>query len=428
MRPGLAIRSVRLVRNRPDSRPRLAGLTGGPGEAFGPDTSSHRRADRLRDDQSVAWQPAEYRDQDHRATIGGWTPGADDLGPAGDPGPTDDPGLADDPGPAEDRVRASHHDPGREGEPAVEDRRPGERAVPAPKPRRRHRSGHRPWARLAKRWVPESLRESRVDPGRRGALLLTVVAAVAALVAAVGVWWDRPQPRPVQSVSLSQLSSGVAPGATGSGVGLPGTAASGATLDAAELPPAEPSGRAAGRKDSASTAADSSTAAHPTVIVVSVTGAVHKPGLVRLRDGARVADAIEKAGGATSQANLTGLNLAQKLTDGASVVVADSVSATGSGSTVSGAGAGAGAGTGTGTGTESTGEPGSVPGPAGGKVDLNTADVAALDALPGVGPVTAASIVSWRQKNGHFTSVEQLQEIQGIGPAKYASLSPLVTV
>ena len=62
------------------------------------------------------------------------------------------------------------------------------------------------------------------------------------------------------------------------------------------------------------------------------------------------------------------------------------------------------------------------------QLDLNTADAAALDALPGVGPVTAASIVAWREKNGRFTSVEQLQEIQGIGPAKYAALTPLVRV
>jgi competence protein ComEA len=152
------------------------------------------------------------------------------------------------------------------------------------------------------------------------------------------------------------------------------------------------------------------------VIVVSVTGAVKRPGLVRLSVGARVAEAISKAGGVTARANLTGLNLAEKLSDGASVVVVDTAaSASGSLSSVSGPGSG------TGPGAPSTGAPA-------GKVDLNTADVSALDALPGVGPVTAAAIVGWRNKNGRFTSVEQLQEIQGIGPAKYASLSPLVKV
>ena len=163
------------------------------------------------------------------------------------------------------------------------------------------------------------------------------------------------------------------------------------------------------------------------MIVVSVTGAVRRPGLVRLAAGSRVADAIAKAGGATSRANLTGLNLAEKVSDGVSVVVADaSERVTGSGSSVSGQGSGSDS-TVSGSDAASTGRTSSSGAPAG-KVDLNTADVAALDALPGVGPVTAASIVGWREKNGRFTSVAQLQEIQGIGPAKYASLSPLVTV
>lgn len=155
------------------------------------------------------------------------------------------------------------------------------------------------------------------------------------------------------------------------------------------------------------------------MIVVSVTGAVRRPGLVRLSSGSRVADAIDKAGGATAQADLTGLNLAQKLSDGASVVVSDGARTTdGSRSSVSGSGSGSDAAAPAESGSDSPK----------GKVDLNTADVAALDALPGVGPVTAASIVAWREKNGRFSSVEQLQEIQGIGPAKYASLAPLVTV
>ncbi len=155
------------------------------------------------------------------------------------------------------------------------------------------------------------------------------------------------------------------------------------------------------------------------LIVVSVTGAVSKPGLVRLAAGSRVADAIEKAGGATAQANITGLNLAEKLSDGASVVVSDIA---GSASSVSGSG----------NGSHTTGSGGSTAAQrssaTAGKLDLNTADVASLDALPGVGPVTAAAIVAWREKNGRFAAVEQLQEIQGIGPAKYAALAELVKV
>ncbi len=155
--------------------------------------------------------------------------------------------------------------------------------------------------------------------------------------------------------------------------------------------------------------------------MVSVTGAVRRPGLVRLVTGARVADAIDKAGGPTSRADLTGLNLAEKLTDGASVVVGDGADAAGSAggkSSVSGSGGG--------PGVEHKGSAGASA--VAGKLDLNTTDAAALEALPGVGPVTAASIVAWREKNGRFTSVEQLQEISGIGRAKYAALSPLVKV
>ena len=251
--------------------------------------------------------------------------------------------------------------------------------------------------------MPESLRDSRVDPGRRGALLLTLVAAVAAILAAVGVWRDRPEPRPVQSVSLAQVTdaSVAGPASKGPVGGVSGSASASKAADGAR---------------SARSSGDPTATVNAAPMVVSVTGAVRKPGLVRLPAGSRVADAIARAGGVTSQANLTGLNLAQKLTDGSSVVVSDVAgSSGGSGSSVSDAG---------------TDPAGSVPssGAGGGKLDLNTADVAALDALPGVGPVTAASIVAWREKNGRFTSVEQLQEISGIGPAKFAALAQLVTV
>ncbi|MET3803874.1 competence protein ComEA [Nakamurella sp. UYEF19] len=242
-----------------------------------------------------------------------------------------------------------------------------------------------------------------MDPGKRGALLLTVVAAIAALVAAVGVWRDQPVPRPVQSVALSTVSDPSPTGAATRAGQISGSfsTAKGTSVRAGGVLPTSP-------------------ATSVGIIVVSVTGAVHRPGLVRLVAGARVADAIDKAGGATAAANLTGLNLAEKLTDGASVVVAEVgvAGSDGDGSTVSGGG---------GQGVSGGSSPTTTGGPTA-KVDLNTTDVAGLDALPGVGPVTAAGIIAWRDKNGRFTSVEQLQEIPGIGPAKFAALSPLVTV
>lgn len=290
----------------------------------------------------------------------------------------------------------------------------------APEPGRGHRAErvryrpHHAWGRVAQRWVPEPLREARVDPGRRGALLLTVVAAVAALVAAVGVWRAQPEARPVQAVSLAQVSEATptAGGATTTGRTSPVRAATPTPTSSTDGGPVA-AGTAGDGSRSATTGAE--------ILIVSVTGAVRHPGLVRLPPGSRVADALEKAGGVTGAADLTGINLAARLTDGASVVVSDQPTGS-SGSSVSGLDADAGSGgNGASTGTAKAGQPA-------GKVDLNTADAAALDALPGVGPVTAAAIVGWRDKNGRYTSVEQLQEIQGIGPAKYAALAPMVTV
>ncbi|MGV9710387.1 helix-hairpin-helix domain-containing protein [Gordonia sp. NPDC003424] len=166
-------------------------------------------------------------------------------------------------------------------------------------------------------------------------------------------------------------------------------------------------------------------------LVVSVVGLVRRPGLVRLPPAARVADAIARAGGAREGADLLSLNMAQRVNDGdqilvgyahgpgrmtlRSAVVAAGGEADGgrSPSTIPSAGAGPRA--------AATSAPG-------GKVDLNTATEAQLDALPGVGPVTAKAILAWRDRHGRFTSVDQLGEVDGIGPARLAKLRDLVTV
>ena len=358
------------MRNRPDSRHRIAGLAPTPEDAPGP-------------------------------VAGGWVPETDpddgwlhERTPAGNDTTPDE---------ADEQSRS--RDSGAAG---------GHRAY------RQRRSGTRRWGRLVERWVPEPLRDSRIDPGRRGALLLTVVAAVAALVAAVGVWRDRPEPRPVQAVSLAQVTDAstapgapVSPGQSGATTSYPGLVVVGTSVKATGVSAPGPGPTADGP------------------IVVSVTGAVRRPGLVRLPPGARVADAIDQAGGTTTAADLTGLNLAQKLADGSSVVVADRTGGSGgsggSGSSVSGPNDTGSAGEGS-AGGAATGGGGGGAAATGAKLNLNTADATALDALPGVGPVTAAAIVAWREKNGRFNSVEQLQEIQGIGPARFAALSQLVTV
>ena len=145
------------------------------------------------------------------------------------------------------------------------------------------------------------------------------------------------------------------------------------------------------------------------VLVVHVAGAVVVPGIHELPGGSRVVDAIEAAGGLAPQADGARLNLAAPVADGQRVYVP----AVGEAAPPPVVG-----------GTGPSGEAGAVPGP----VDLNQADEAALDALPGVGPATAAAIIQHRQEIGRFTSVDQLLDVRGIGEAKLEQLRPLVTV
>jgi competence protein ComEA len=136
----------------------------------------------------------------------------------------------------------------------------------------------------------------------------------------------------------------------------------------------------------------------PTV-VVAVAGGVRRPGLITLPAGSRVADAVRAAGGLRPGVNIGMLNLARRLVDGEQVVVGAAAQ------TAPGAPAGA-----------------------AGPLDLNTATVDQLDALPGVGPVLAARIVAYRTQHGGFRSIDQLREVTGIGAAKFADLRALVTV
>jgi competence protein ComEA len=145
-------------------------------------------------------------------------------------------------------------------------------------------------------------------------------------------------------------------------------------------------------------------AAAPTVLVVDVVGAVRRPGLYRLAQGARIADAVSRAGGATSKADLALINLAAPLADGEQVVVPRRGTAA-LGAPVGPAGAGA----------ASTGP-----------IHLSTATLEQLDSLPGIGPVTAQKILDYRQKHGAFTSVDALDAVPGIGPARLDQLEDLV--
>jgi competence protein ComEA len=159
----------------------------------------------------------------------------------------------------------------------------------------------------------------------------------------------------------------------------------------------------------AATVPTSSTTAAPTEVVVHVAGAVVQPGVHRLAPGARVIDAIDAAGGLAPDADGGRVNLAAPLTDGERIYVPR-----------------------VGEAAPPLAEPstGSADGGAGdeGPVNLNTADAEALDALPGVGPTTAAAIIEHRERIGGFTSVDQLLDVRGIGEAKLEQLRPLVTV
>jgi competence protein ComEA len=141
-------------------------------------------------------------------------------------------------------------------------------------------------------------------------------------------------------------------------------------------------------------------------LVVHVVGEVRRPGLYRLRDGARIADAVHRAGGALRDADLAALNLAAPLVDGIQVVVPGRVEVTSPGTAASNGGA---------VGTTSP------------LVSLSSATIEELDQLPGVGPITAQKIVDYRTEHGPFASVDDLDAVPGIGPTRIEQLRDLVT-
>jgi competence protein ComEA len=210
-------------------------------------------------------------------------------------------------------------------------------------------------------------RLSIFDPGRRGVRALAAVAAVVVVIAALLAWRSRPRVEPVADPPA------VAPVSSTSGGG------SGSVRPSAAQ------------------------------VVVAVAGKVRRPGLVHLPSGSRVADAIQAAGGTGPGVDVTMLNPARKVIDGELIVVGVPPP--------SGAAVPAPAGPG----------PAAAPVP-GTPVNLNSATLADLDSLPGVGPVLAQRILDARAAQGGFTAVSDLRKVDGIGDARYEQLKDLVVV
>lgn len=249
-------------------------------------------------------------------------------------------------------------------------RRGGQRAI-SRREQRLARAVDGPFTRVADR-----LRDWRAD-ARFGVVVLVAIAVVA------GVVWYR------------------------IGVG-------GASAGASATPPRAVTTTMAAVSDAGPTPA-ASTRGAPATIAVHVAGAVNHPGVVELRGGARVIDAVEAVGGALADGDLDRLNLAAKVSDGQRVYVAK-IGQADPGAIGDPNGAASGAGSATAGGTP------------GGKLNLNTATQAQLEELPGIGPTYAQSIIAERQRRGGFTSVNDLRSVRGIGDKRFAELAPLVTV
>lgn len=160
-------------------------------------------------------------------------------------------------------------------------------------------------------------------------------------------------------------------------------------------------------------------------LIVSVVGLVVRPGVVEVPAGARVVEAVDRAGGLLPEANPASVNLAAPLVDGQQIVVGiDPLPAPdmAGGASVAGGAGGASADSGNGGGA------GASVDAAGGKININTASATELEELPGIGPATAKKIIDFREKNGPFASIDALEEVPGIGPAKVEALRDAAAV
>jgi len=155
------------------------------------------------------------------------------------------------------------------------------------------------------------------------------------------------------------------------------------------------------------------------MITVYVTGAVNKPGVVKIKDGARVIDAIEVCGGVLPTADTAKINMAQLVKDGVQITVPEKnvalmqpAQANSKTEAVKNSG----------------GQVKSGSSRLEEKININTADQAELDKLPGVGPATASAIIEYRQKEGQFQSIDDIKKVSGIGEAKFKKFADRITI
>jgi competence protein ComEA len=220
-----------------------------------------------------------------------------------------------------------------------------------------------------RRWLPAVLREAQLVAPRQAVVGLVAVALLSALLTAGALWLERPRADVVGPPPLAEQPT------------------------ADQRPTAGPA------------SAKPTTSARP--LVLAVVGRVRHPGLVSLPPGSRVIDAVQAAGGPLPGTDLTMLNLARKVVDGEQIVVGGTAQAGLGGAPAAGSAASGGPAT---------------------PLNLNSASLEELDALPGVGPVIAQRILDWRTAHGGFTSVEQLLSVPGIGDRTMERLRTLVTV
>lgn len=281
-------------------------------------------------------------------------------------------------------------------------------------------AGLRPAAGLRGRLrerLPQAWQESRWALPRSAGVVAVVAAAVAVVVVVAVALVVAPRDAP--EVQTVPARGDEAPAAAPGDAAVPGDAAAPAPspTDPFTVPPSGPA--PAGTAPPWGAAAGGPGGQDAALLVVHVVGQVGAPGVVRLPAGARVADAVEAAGGLTEDADVTRVNLARLVVDGEQVVVprpGEELPPPAPGAAAGGPGDG--------------GTPGGS-GAIGGAeqpVDLNTATAEQLDTLPGVGPVLSGRILDWRAEHGRFSRVEELLEVPGIGPTLLERLRPLVRV